>query len=201
MGGHNAKETFFQILILGCVIFLLSIAIKGLIPRSTGSVQSDGVLTPEPHGVTMPSPSVYQTACCPTRSYDKNGATGTPYPPPQMNVNVPTYPPYIPPQVEVPAAPIFTTPVPPLPTPELRDANDGHILSPSEVAAMTTENYINSQIASAPTPDPRLKPTQASFPVASVSDLPEVVYHDPFFGSDETGFGECVKPKILDQRH
>jgi hypothetical protein len=86
-----------------------------------------------------------------------------------------------------------STPIVSISTPQLRDLKDGHILSPAEIGAIATFDYQKSHAPSAPPNQPY--PTKSSFPVASAADLPQVVYHDPFYGTDETGFGLCIQAK------
>jgi hypothetical protein len=108
------------------------------------------------------------------------GAGSYPYPPPTHMIAV--YP------MDTVGAPLPPTPI------VLRSAKDGHILSPEEIGAEATYEFERSRLA---TLMPLHLPTQvvARFPVNSISDLPNVVYNDPFYGSDQTGFGPCILAK------
>jgi hypothetical protein len=112
------------------------------------------------------------------------------YPPP-----VGTTPPYPPPLLNVTATPNLSIPITTASPQPLRSAKDGHILSPTEIAAIATYDYEGMLLLTPPPPDALKQVTPPSFPVASLSDLPQVVYNDPFYGSDDTGLGSCIKSK------
>jgi hypothetical protein len=80
------------------------------------------------------------------------------------------------------------------PTP-LRDLKDGHILSPAEIGAIATYDYEGRKVATLAAIYPKSTLTLPSYPVSSTADLPQVVYHDPFYGGDEMDFGECIQAK------
>jgi hypothetical protein len=80
------------------------------------------------------------------------------------------------------------------PTPILRDVKDVHIISPTEIAARETEDFEKPRLSTL-TPLDLSTPVVPRFPVNSISDLPNVVYNDPFYGSDQTGFGPCILSK------
>jgi hypothetical protein len=112
----------------------------------------------------------------------------TGYPPPGT-----ANPPYPAPTGTSTATPDLATPSAVVATPEWRDLKDGNILSPAEVGAIAT--FVN-QKSHIPTADPRIPtPTKVSFPVASAADLSQVVYHDPFIASSDTGLGACIQSK------
>ena len=108
-------------------------------------------------------------------SYPEPSQSAYPPPPTHMNLSYPT---------NTPASPVVTK--------AIRDWRGSPI--PPELAAETPDEVGMSQMGTQEAIFMAHAPTWVppSFPVSSINDLPNVVYRDPFYGTDQTGFGPCI---------
>ena len=112
-------------------------------------------------------------------SYPEPSQSAYPPPPTQMNGSYPT-----------------STAAPPVNTEVMKDWR-GFTVPPSMVAEAATDSVMKMQAVNTEVNFLTHSPTLVvpRFPVKSISDLPSVIYNDPFYGTDQTGFGWCILAK------
>jgi hypothetical protein len=90
------------------------------------------------------------------------------------------------------AYPVPRTITPRSPMDATRRAFDLRTPSASEISAGATFMANKLQVAQNYTPQPAITPF--TYPVNSIEDLPQVVYHDPFYGNvNSYDFGACIQ--------
>ncbi len=79
-------------------------------------------------------------------------------------------------------------------TPQITALKDGHVLSSKEISEFETYAYERA-LLSTPVAPISIRETPSYLPIKSYDDLSQVIYHDTFFRSLESGFAVCIQSR------